>query len=321
MATIKQVAQKAGLSVSCVSKYLNHPDNVLPETKERIDAVIAELQYVPSNLARSLRTRRTFIIVAVMERITNPFFAGLFDNIRKYMDRQGYITVLQTVSKHVYRSTDFSFADGILICFPDDEADIEKIRAVAKKVPMVLLHGHNVSYDIPRVLLRVGHGSVMAMEYLMGRGCRNFLSVSGPADSSMTVEKTGAILSYLKEQKEHTNFRVINVVNNYEGGYAAGLSLSEQLHGADAILCDSDALAYGVISALQEQGYSVPADVLVVGYDDIILSKMYAPALTTIAIPTEQICKAACEMLLAVIDETEVNTVWFEPKLVVRAST
>ncbi len=321
MATIKQVAQKAGLSVSCVSKYLNHPDHVLPETKARIDAAIAELQYAPSNLARSLRTRRTFIIVAVMESITNPFFAGLFDSIRKYMDRQGYITVLQTVSKHVYRSTDFSFADGILICFPDYEEDIEKIRTAAKDIPMVLLHGYDVSYDIPRVLLRVGHGSVMAMEYLMGRGCRNFLAVSGPADSSMTLEKTGAIIAYLKERKEQTNFRVVNVVNNYEGGYAAGLSVSEDLHGAEAILCDSDALAYGVISSLKERGYSVPGDVLVVGYDDIILSKMYTPALTTIAIPTEQICKAACEMLLSVMNENEVTAVCFAPKLVVRAST
>ena len=83
MATMKDVAKRAGLSVSCVSKYLNHPDSVLPATKEKIDEAIAYLNYKPSFIAQSLRTKRSRIIVVIMESVINPFFATLFEAIRR----------------------------------------------------------------------------------------------------------------------------------------------------------------------------------------------------------------------------------------------
>ena len=80
---MKDVARRAGLSVSCVSKYLNRPDSVLPATKEKIDEAIADLDYKPSIIARSLRTKRSRIIVVLMESVINPFFAALFEAIRR----------------------------------------------------------------------------------------------------------------------------------------------------------------------------------------------------------------------------------------------
>ena len=83
MANIKQVAALAGLSVSCVSKYLKNPGSVLPDSRQRIEAAIEELQYTPSAMARYLRTKRTYTVKAVMESITIPFFAEMFEGFRR----------------------------------------------------------------------------------------------------------------------------------------------------------------------------------------------------------------------------------------------
>lgn len=96
MANIKQVAALAGLSVACVSKYLKNPDSVLPSSRERIEAAIEELQYTPSAMARYLRTKRTYTVKAVMESITIPFFAEMFETLRRDLEERGYTTILQT---------------------------------------------------------------------------------------------------------------------------------------------------------------------------------------------------------------------------------
>ena len=317
MATIKDVARKSGLSVSCVSKYLNHPTDVLQSTKDKIDAAIAELDFKPSVFAQSLRTKRTYIVVVLMESIVNPFFAGLFDRIRRDLELHGYITVLQTLSDHSFNKTDFSYADGIIICFPDSDKCIDNIHKSAGKTPIVVVHGHDTEHSLPSVLLNVGEGSGSAINYLYKSGCRSFISVGGAEKSSMSHVKVSAIKSYLCEYPD-TSLQCYTGENSYNGGIAAINFIGNNIKYTDAIICESDVLATGVISQLSALGVSVPDEIKVIGYDDIPLASMFNPAITTIAIPSAKMCSAACDMMLKLLAGESVENKFFNPKLVVR---
>ncbi len=317
MSTIKQVAQRTGLSVSCVSKYLNHPDQVLPRTKAKIDEAIRELDYHPSPIARSLRSRRTGIIAVVTESIVNPFFAELFEYLRRAFRKAGYNAILLNFSDATPTVDDLSFADGIVICFPDDEGIIEKIDAVSRRTPKILIHGHRTDLVKNGVFCDIGAGSRLAVEHLFSAGCRSFLLVCGSGDSSMSLVKTGAILSYIKSAGGAKCTSVFGN-NDHSGGEAAVDGVTGLLDRIDGVICESDALAAGVVSRLVSLGYAVPEKIKVVGYDDIPIARMFRPALTTVSIPTRAMCEEAARITLSVLSGEDRPVSVFEPELIIR---
>lgn len=319
MATMKDVAKRAGLSVSCVSKYLNHPDSVLPATKEKIDEAIAYLNYKPSFIAQSLRTKRSRIIVVIMESVINPFFATLFEAIRRDCEENGYFVMLHTLSERSYSRSDFAYADGIILCFPDHEAHIGSILEAAGDTPMVLINGCQTRLPVPSVLVNIGRGSAEAASYLLDLGCRSFVSVGGEESCSMSRVKRAAIRQILSCQG--ATLRCLSVEQSHSGGLRAVEVLAEQLKGVDAILCESDAIATGVLSGLIRMGLRVPEDIRVLGYDDILLASMFNPPISTVSIPIEALGMAAVQMVCGIINGEKTEDRWFEPALKIRATT
>lgn len=321
MSTIKQVAELTGLSVSCVSKYLNHPNNVLPETKAKIDKAIKTLNYCPSPIARSLRTKRTGIIVIVTESIINPFFAELFDSLRHEFQKIGYKAILKTLSGQKFSSEDFSFADGIVICFPNDESNISKIEMVSQNIPKILIHGRKIDTYNNIVYCDIGNGSKLAAEHLYNKGCRKFLLVCGLNNSSMSNKKSNAVLSFLESTKEETTCFSIYGSNDYYGGEKAITTIVDSLKNIDGIICESDALATGVISKLLSLNVSIPDDIKIVGFDNIPIAHMFHPALTTIAIPIKEMCIETVTQTARILNDKEVSFASFNPQLIIRQTT
>ena len=319
MATMKDVAKRAGLSVSCVSKYLNRPNSVLPATKKKIDEAIAALDYKPSIIAQSLRTKRSRIIVVIMESVINPFFATLFEAIRHDCEENGYFVMLHTLSSRRYDRTDFTYADGIILCFPDNQSYVGNILEAAGSTPVVLIHGCPTEPHVPSVLVDIGKGSAEAASYLLSQGCRSFVSVGGDRDSTMSRVKNEAIRQTLSGQ--NATVQSLSVEQSHSGGIRAVELLESQLSGVDAILCESDAIAAGVLSSLNRRGIRVPADIRVVGYDDILLASMFNPPISTVSIPIGQLGAAAVSMVCGMIGGEKFEDQHFIPSLILRATT
>lgn len=319
MATMKDVAKRAGLSVSCVSKFLNHPDSVLPETREKIVEAIEELDYKPSIIAQSLRTKRSRIIVVVMESVINPFFAALFEAIRRDCEQNGYFVMLHTLSERSYSRSDFAYADGIILCFPDHEAHIGSILEAAGDTPMVLINGCQTRLPVPSVLVNIGRGSAEAASYLLDLGCRSFVSVGGDESGAMSQVKRAAIRQILSEHS--LTLRSLSVEQSHSGGLQAVELLAEQVNGVDAVLCESDAIAAGVLSGLNRLGLRVPEDIRVVGYDDILLASMFNPPISTVSIPIAELGAAAVSMVCGLIMGEKTEDRHFDPALTIRSTT
>jgi len=320
IANIKQVAAHAGLSVACVSKYLKNADSVLPTTRERIERAIKELNYVPSNMARYLRTKRTYNIKVIMESITNPFFAEIFDSLRHGFEKHGYTVILQPISKP-FEISDFSAVDGIVICFAEDEGKLDALLQLAGEIPVACMHWKKPDSEIPAVWYDVSFGMALAANHLSESGCCRFAYMGGPESNRISAaKKAGAIAALEEKECRLLNDAVFHGEFVFQTGYDAAKQLVKLPELPDAVLCENDVLAAGMICGLYRQGISVPDQIRVTGFDNIPLADMYIPAITSVEISIPEMSLKTVELVLDQIEKRSVQCEKRLPKLIVRQS-
>ena len=315
LANIKQVAARAGLSVACVSKYLKNADSVLPASRSRIEAAIRELQYVPSRTARSLRTKRSYNIQVVVENITNPFFAELFETMRRALEGYGYTAILRPLDKPFSRE-DFDGADGVAACFLEDEARIGEIGRAAGERPVLCVHWKRLPPERPGVWAEVQEGMALAAAHLMESGCRRIAYVGGPEGNAISAVKRQGAQAVLR----HPFAASYTGEFCFQTGYDAAKALASLKERPDGVLCENDVLAAGVICGLHRRGLRVPEDLRVTGFDNIPLAGMYIPAITSVAVPIADMCAEAARQLIGMLDNKPAESRAFSPALVLRQS-
>ncbi|MEV5410715.1 LacI family DNA-binding transcriptional regulator [Thermopolyspora sp. NPDC052614] len=315
--TIRDVARASGVHVSTVSRAFSAPHLVNADTRTRVLAVAEGLGYRPNRAARALTTGRTHNIGLIVADISNPFFPPLIKaaqaqaRARDYHvfvadtdeDPQVEEELIQTLSKQV---------DGVLLCSPRlSNRAIERLR---EDVPFVVVNRR--IRGMPTVLMDVGHGARRAIEHLAGLGHRRIALVSGPSGSW-----TGG-----RMRQAATAVRGVEVIvlgpnaPTEQGGQAAADEVIAS--GATGVLAYNDLVAIGLIEGLYERGVRVPADLSVIGVDDIGAGRLNRPKLTTIAMPTAAAGRLAVDMLLQSVGDQAAPTVAsLETALVVREST
>ncbi len=315
--TIRDVARASGVHVSTVSRAFSAPHLVNADTRTRVLAVAEGLGYRPNRAARALTTGRTHNIGLIVADISNPFFPPLIKaaqaqaRARDYHvfvadtdeDPQVEEELIQTLSKQV---------DGVLLCSPRlSNRAIERLR---EDVPFVVVNRR--IRGMPTVLMDVGHGARRAIEHLAGLGHRRIALVSGPSGSW-----TGRRMRQAATAVSGVEVTVLGPNAPTEpGGQAAADEVIAS--GATGVLAYNDLVAIGLIEGLYERGVSVPADLSVIGVDDIGAGRLNRPKLTTIAMPTAAAGRMAVDMLLqSVGDQAAPTLASLETALVVREST
>ena len=320
MANIKQVAAHAGLSVACVSKYLKNASSVLPASREKIETAIRELRYTPSKAARSLRTKRNHTIKVVLDSITNPFFAEIFETLRRVLESQGYTAVLQSVIRP-FVPADIDGIDGILVGFSSNEKRLAELIYTAESVPVVLLHWREPLFSVPSVWSDVRCGMELATKHLLEAGCHRIAYVGGPTKDAISETKyegaQGTLATFGLKLRPDWVFHGDFV---FQSGYDAAQRISDKNNHPDGILCENDVLAAGVICGLHQQGIMVPEQIRVVGFDNIPLADMYIPSITSVALPTTAMCERAAYMIIALVKSSPISSCSYPPRLILRQS-
>jgi DNA-binding LacI/PurR family transcriptional regulator len=329
MAVIKDVAKLAGVSVAAVSKYLKTPENMREETRRQIEAAIQELNYRPSPVAQSLRTRKTGMVAVMMPAITNPFFAELFDALRRALLKKGYTALLQTANDvDELRIAMFSLSirqvDGVVLCFLDDESLVAELAECSiGVVPLVAMSWHSIMEGCGVVLVDVRDGMRQAVTHLVETGRKRIAYIGGPESSHISREKISGYRAALEAaglQADPT--LVLHGGYSLESGYLAATQLLKGRHRPDAVAAENDMLAVGCIKRLAQEGIAIPADIAVTGFDDIPLSSMYEPPISTVRLPIEHIGVAAVDMLAVMIEGGAPSAdSAIKPSLVVRRSS
>ncbi|WP_298454740.1 LacI family DNA-binding transcriptional regulator [uncultured Cellulomonas sp.] len=319
----RDVARVAGVSVSTVSRALSRPDDVAAHTRDRVLATARGMGYRPNAAARTLITGRTGNIGLIVPDIENPFFASVTKGVQLQARSAGYAVFIAdsdedpSIERELARNL-AKQVDGLILCSP--RAPGEVLDDLARECTLVLVNRRRG--DIPSVTVDNREGVRQAIGHLRALGHRRLAYVGGPATSWSNRERLAAFLE-LGGEHEDTEVVDLGFFQPYvSGGVAAGdLALAS---GATAVLAYNDVVAFGLLERFRQRGVRVPDDVSVVGTDDIPVSALTSPALTSVGLPLVSSGRAGVDMLLGLVGDpaaVPVHHHHLAVQLVVRGST
>lgn len=328
MATIKDVAARAGVSVSLVSHYLNGRKGVGPESRRRIEEAIDALHYRPNELARSLVRQRTNTIGVMVSHLSNPFLFGLLDGIESGAADYNIVYCSASIETQKRKRYFEFFLHGradALIVYGSGTADEELIHDLTRSgFPVVLIESKLPDSAAGRVLIDSFAAGKEATEYLLSLGHRELLFISGMEriaavrDRRVGFETACAAAEGVHPhilKPEYADEGLISRQMLFEGAYRAMQQYLEENPAPHAIFSSGDILAYGAVQALREKGLRVPEDVSIIGFDDEPGYEfgMAFPRLTTMRQPLNLIGQLAVKAAIAQIGgekprETVVST-------------
>ena len=336
-ATLKDVAQRAGVSIKTVSNVVHGYVHVTEEVRERVQAVLEELNYQPNLPARYLRTGRVGILAFAVPDLSNHYFSAMSNTIIAAAAARSY-TVLIDSTQGEY-SNEMLIVDGLQPHLIDGvilsplTLKAEDLQARKRKTPLVLLGEHLLDVDVPydRVVIDNVGAARLATKHLLDQGRRRIATIGNQAPVSIIGGAGGQrrLRGYtraLADAGVPLDPQLVIQIPSYsraEGALAMRCLLALD-HPPDAVFCFNDLLALGAMRALHEAGYRVPDDVAVIGFDDIEEARFATPSLTTIAPDKEKIGELAVAFLLGRIDGSRTNAaerVEVSFRLVVREST
>lgn len=322
--TIRQVAAAAKVSVATVSRALERPDVVAPETLKRVRSVIESLRYIPNAQAQMLRTSRTGSVIALVPDIANPFFSEVIRGIERVAHASNYAVLLGDSQNDPKREESYARmlgrrqADGLITLVP---------RLPAKgsaRIPLVNACEYVPDSGVTSVSVDNVAGARTAVEHLVGLGHTAIATICGPLPSAICLDREKGFRLEMRRHKLKVNPALVAYGDfSVESGEAVTRRFLATGAKFTAIFCANDEMAIGAIRELQAHKLKVPQEVSVVGFDDIRFSRYVKPALTTVAQPKVELGEAAMQCLLDILNEpaSSVRTIVLPTTLVVREST
>jgi LacI family transcriptional regulator len=323
-ATIRDVARAAGVSVATVSRALNGADNVLPTTKQRIVEAAQLLRFTPSGAARSLITRRTDTVGALLPDLFGEYFSELIRGIDQAARARGLHLLVSSSHGDADEAAAAMRAmngrvDGLIVMSPHADADFLQ-HNLPGRLPAVLLNtGATLPGHTRFVIDNFGGAKAMA-RHLAASGRKRIAFIGGPQGNHEAQERLRGYRAGLKPGMKEA---VFEGDFTEESGWSAGRRIAQSKPRPDAIFAANDMMAVGCLSALREAGLRVPEDMALAGFDDIPIARYVTPALTTIRVPIAALGSAALDALAKVVeapDTQDSQTVVMPVELMVRRS-
>lgn len=324
---IREIATRAQVSTATVSRVLNGNSRVTPELRDRVTRIIEESNYVPNAIARSMNHGKTSILGLILPDITNPFFPGIARGVEDAANTLGYKVILCNTDNHSQTQESYlrilreQRVDGIILVSSSDLSKEQASRTVPD-VPIVCCDRAPEAYDTPFVVTDHQMGINLGVNHLVELGHRRIGLISGPTLSSSAMRTQYFIQSLENHGLELPQDAMAVGDYGYDSGY---LGMKEILHKSrvTAVFCANDLMAFGAIAAAFEEGFEVPGDISILGYDNIPFSNWCHPPLTSVSQPTYLLGLTAVEMLVEKLTKGVSGTTscLLEPTLVVRKST
>jgi LacI family transcriptional regulator len=325
--TIGDVAKRAGVSKMTVSRAINNKGEITEATRLRILEVAAELGYRPSRVARGLATKKTMQLGLVVPDITNPFFSRIALGAQSAAwDHEYNVLLLNTMEQtereqQILHLLEESQVDGVILCsprLPDEQLN----NLLAKQQSIVVINRQVVEDRAGVIYVDDRGGAIQAVRHLVGRDRKKIGLLAGPANSVSGKHRVaGYITAYQETGLPYNTQWQISCEPTHKGGERAAHTLFAEFPDIDGLLCYNDMVAVGALRACHALQRRVPADVAVIGFDDILLASISNPGLTTLHVSKYDIGVAAFNMLLARMNgEHSQAAIVFDQQLVLRES-
>ncbi len=310
-ATIKEVAREAGVSVATVSRVFNEKGPVRDETRLRIQEVARRMGYAPHAMARSLITKKTGTLGVLLPDLYGEFFSEVIRGVDLAARRDGYHILVS--SSHSDRSEVEAVLralrgriDGLIVMSP--EADARALEAnLPDSLPIVLLNCRVEGTAFDSINIDNYGGALAMIRHLAGLGHRRIAHVKGAPGNNDALERLHGYRDAMQPPFYEQGTEDLEVEGDFneESGYRAGGEILRMQPRPTAVFAANDAMAVGLLSALQEAGLRVPEDIAVAGFDDIPIARFLTPPLTTVRLAIAELGDLAVQRLLQALSRGE----------------
>ncbi|WP_158891248.1 LacI family DNA-binding transcriptional regulator [Amycolatopsis anabasis] len=328
MATISDVAARAGVSTATVSRALNGKSTVDPELAARVQQAATELGYHPNGLARSLRRQETAVLALIISDVENPFFTAIARGVEDVAQTRGYSVVLCNSDENAEkegRYLDVAVQErvaGVVLSPTGAETKVEVLRQ--RGTPVVAVDRPLVGAESDQVLVDTRLAAYEATEHLLAAGYRRIGCVTGPAGVRTADDRLAGYRDALHAVGAERDAELVRRAEyRATGAKQAALELLDEPEPPDALLVANSAMAIGVLEALGSRNLRLGADVGVVAFDDVPWATLINPPLTVVAQPAYELGTVAARLLLDRISDNtrEVTTRTLGARLIARGST
>ncbi len=330
MATIRDVAQRAGVSTMTVSRVLNNSGYVSADARARVETAVADLGYVPNTLGVSLRFKRTQTLALVVTDITNPFFTSMARGVEDVASQRGFSTILCNTDESETKQADYltillqKRVDGVLLVPARSAAGPVKWLQ-QRSVPVVIIdrQAPGARVDCVRGQSEMGGHDLAALLYDLGH--REVAMLGGPPYVSTAVDRVAGFMRASHERginprPDHVLYGSFTVPS----GYAMTRQILADQHRPTALLTANNFIAIGAYRALRDAGLRVPEDMSLAAFDNLPDHMVLDPFLTVVAQPAYDMGKRAAEVLLdrlAGLGPDEPQDIQLPNEIIVRRSS
>jgi LacI family transcriptional regulator len=333
--TLKMLAERLGLSPASVSLVINDApgaQSIPAKTQDRIRAAAQEMGYRPNQLARSLRSRRSYTVGILVPEVSEGYGASVLSGADGHLVQEGYFFLVASHRNRRDRLDEYfrMLMDRAVEGFLLINTPLEK----APPLPTVVVAGHRRLPDVTNVVIDHDRAASLALTHLAELGHKQIAFFKGHRRSADTEDRWGAILKAAKQLRLEVRADLTLQLEGeslgksftpdqaYEEGYVYGRKLLERGHAFTALFAFNDISAIGAMRAFREAGRQVPDEVSVVGFDDIQSAAFQNPGLTTVRQPLGEMGEMAARMLLNRLGGAETEAeITISPQLIVREST
>ncbi|UOF90355.1 LacI family transcriptional regulator [Fodinisporobacter ferrooxydans] len=328
MLKMEDVAKIANVSTATVSRVLSNNKNVSKKTKEKVLKVINQLEYKPNRLASNFRKKTSETIAVILPDIANPFFSEIVKGFRDEALENGYHLLLCDTGNSAAQEKEFvelvkeRFVDGIILAtarMPKDE-----IYKLSQEIPVVLACEYVESYEIPTVSIDNVSAAREATEYLIDQGHTRIGFITGPLEIILSRDRVkGYRQALLLREIPIHDFLIQEGDFSVKSGYDIMTKFLANEQKPTAIFASNDEMAIGAMKACKSKGLRIPDDISIIGFDDVPISTLVEPELTTVSQPKYEIGSQAMKMLLNIIETNDLKQkqIVLPHKLMIRQTT
>lgn len=325
MSTLKDVAEKAGVTVTTVSRMLNNRGYVSEKTKKKIRQAMKELNYQPNALARALSRKKSDFIGLIVPSANHMFFCKVVDYIEHYVSKHGYKLLLCNSNLEPKKEIEYfnmlsaNKVAGVIIASRTQNID----KNIEIDAPVISID-RVISPAIPSICSDNYQGGVLAAEHLIAKGCKKLVHISGSSNLNMDANKRFFGFKKVCERKGIPYIVVDATEEQFLSMHYEDIinMILEKHPDIDGIFTSNDIIAAQVIGICKKRNIEVPRQIKIVGYDDIDLCTLVSPAITTIHQSVKEICQYAVECIIYRADNKTIpSNVTFPVTLIERETT
>ena len=304
--TLKEIAEKLGISITAVSKSLKNYPDVSPKTKQAVLDMVEKLNYRPNSFAVNLRTRESKTIGLIIPEVVHHFFSSVINGIIAEAEKNGYLVIiLQSNESVALESKQVELlinkrVDGILISLSNESNDDEHLKNIIRnEIPLVQFDKISKLINSSKVIINDQKAAMEAVQHLINKGCKKIAHIRGPENPQNAIDRFLGYKKVLEKNGIKFDSSLVYTCKNvtFEEGKQFAKQIFEQHDDVDGIFAVTDLVAVGVINYFNEIKIDVPNQIAVIGFSNWFMSQVITPQLSSVDQPSYEMGKAAFDLL------------------------